>query len=127
MSSPVSRSQEEEEERKHFQKVVNAFRTYRRDTKERLGRTVANLKRLPMPQRRLLRDAGFEDGLNSVETCAEINYQLVRSILQGIGTRLFMNDDALVGRMNAGDAGSSAADGEIGDDPKTLSLPRTDR
>ncbi len=73
-------SQVDREEREHFRKVLSAFRAYKRDTKERLHRTKSFVKHLPPDQQRLLQEAGFQDNLDALENCAQVNYSLILEI-----------------------------------------------
>ena len=79
-------TKEEIEERKHFYKILQAFKSYERDSKNRLERTKLYYERIPSRHRNLLAEGGFEDHLEKIKKCIETNYKL---ILQFIGKFLF--------------------------------------
>ena len=78
-------TKEEIEERKHFFKILQAFKNYERDSKNRLERTKLYYERIPTRHKNLLAEEGFEDHLDKIKKCIETNYKL---ILQLIGKSL---------------------------------------
>ncbi len=77
---------EEQEEREHFLKVVNAFRAYRGDSRARIQRSWQSLRRLPRPQQEALRREGFEDGLRRLEECVDVNAAIIAEIVRDVAS-----------------------------------------
>ena len=75
-------TKEEIEERKHFFKILQAFKNYEQDSKNRLERTRLYYERIPSRHKNLLAEEGFGDHLEKIKKCIETNYKL---ILQFIG------------------------------------------
>ncbi len=86
MSAPATRSKEEQEEREHFLKVLNAFKAYKRDSKLRLGKSWHSLSRLPKAQQDLLEREGFQDSLKRLEECVDANAAVVAELIQDVGS-----------------------------------------
>jgi hypothetical protein len=77
----MSPTKEETEERKHFRKVVKAFRNYSRDSKDRLHRTMDYLKKIPLKHQQMINQLGFEDSLKSIDNCIELNANVLNEIV----------------------------------------------
>lgn len=83
-------TKEEIEEHKHFMRVINAYRNYLRDSKERLYRTKDYYKRIPPKHKELLKLNGFGDNLEKVEKCLEINGGVISELVDGV-EKMFEN------------------------------------
>jgi hypothetical protein len=92
----MANSKEEQEEREHFLKVLNAFRAYRRDSRLRLQKSWHSLRRLPQAQQDALKAEGFQDGLKRLEKCVEANAEVVADIVRDVGG-MFENVERSVG------------------------------
>ena len=99
-------SQEEIEERKHFNKVLQTFRSYQKDSKTRLKRSQVNVKGIPPEHQKLLSKFGyqvwrmsktngsfmtwifvaFQDHLQEVEACIDKNYDIVLKMIENANT-----------------------------------------
>lgn len=77
----MSLSKEELEEKKHFKKVVQAYRNYNRDSRDRLSRTKDYLKRLPPKHRKTLATNGYEENLKEIERCIDVNYSVIKQFI----------------------------------------------
>ena len=77
MAPPVG----EEEEKKHFLRILQAFRNYNRDAKDRLHGSMDYFKRIPAKHKSLLKDSGFEDNLKNVENCIDVNSGVIKEII----------------------------------------------
>jgi len=86
MAPPVG----EEEEKKHFLRILQAFRNYNRDAKDRLHGSMDYFKRIPAKHKSLLKDSGFEDNLKNVENCIDVNSGVIKEIIDGV-ERMFEN------------------------------------
>ena len=75
--SEMAPTKEEMEESKHFLRVVQAYRNYSRDSKERLYRTWEFFQRVPTKHQKMLSKEGFETNLKNVENCIEINAKVI--------------------------------------------------
>lgn len=76
MAPPV-----EEEEKKHFTRILTAFRNYNRDAKERLLGSTEYFKRIPAKHKALLKGSGFETHLKNVENCIDVNSGVIKEII----------------------------------------------
>jgi len=79
---------EDEEEREHFQRIVNAFRCYRTYSLQRLTKTESYLLTLPPHHQKLL--AKYALHLEEIRTCVEHNYEIIKLIIEDVST-LFEN------------------------------------
>ena len=79
-------TKEEIEEREHFRKVIAAFKSYKRDSEARLSRSHMNLKRLPLAHQQLLIKYGFKIGLENLESCVELNHNVLTAIISDAST-----------------------------------------
>lgn len=77
-------SKEEMEERQHFRRVVQAFKNYKRDSKERIQRTQNHLKRIPLEHQKLLAKHGFQEGLLNIDACVELNYAVIEDLIADV-------------------------------------------
>jgi len=88
-SSVASEQQEaardEEEERLHFQKVRNAFSSYKKHAVAAVHRREEYLGRLPKEHQRLLRKHGYQDTLDDLKEAVEANQAVVAGLLAEVG------------------------------------------
>ena len=77
MSPPA----EADEERRHFMRILTAFRNYNRDAKDRLHGSSEYFKRIPAKHRALLKDSGFQDHLKNEENCIDVNTGVIKEII----------------------------------------------
>ncbi|XP_023168955.1 carnosine N-methyltransferase isoform X2 [Drosophila hydei] len=73
-------AKEDEEERRHIQKVQNAFQYYRRYAYIRVNKTEAYLNSLSSEDQRLL--SKYRSHLDSVRNCIDCNQSVIREILR---------------------------------------------
>ena len=74
-------SREEVEERKHFLRIVQAYKNYSSDSKERLRRTWDSYKRIPSKHKALLKINGYEDDLKKIDDCIDANGKIVNEFI----------------------------------------------
>ena len=79
-------TKEEIEEREHFRKVIGAFKAYQCDSKQRITKSHMNLKRLPLAHQQLLVKHGFKEGLQSLESCVDLNHNVLANIISDAAT-----------------------------------------
>ena len=79
-------TKEEIEEREHFRKVIAAFKAYQCDSKQRITKSYMNLKRLPLAHQQLLVKHGFKEGLQSLESCVDLNHSVLADIISDAAT-----------------------------------------
>lgn len=79
-------TKEEEEEREHFCKVVSAFLQYKNNSLSRIHRTKQHLRKFPLEQQKILASNGFQEHLDALETCVELNYEVVKLIVADVNT-----------------------------------------
>ena len=72
---------EEDEEKKHFVRILTAFRNYNHDAKERLHGSMEYFKRIPAKHKSLLKSSGFESHLKNVENCIDVNSGVIKEII----------------------------------------------
>jgi len=77
-------TREEEEERLHFQKVTNAFRSYKKHSIASVHRREEYLNRLPKEHQRLLRKHGYQDSLDDMKEAIEQNNIIITSIMNDV-------------------------------------------
>jgi len=77
-------TKEEEEERLHFQKVVNAFRLYKKHSLEAIKRRENYLVTLPVDHQKMLRKHGYQDGLEELKSGVEQNNKIIGHILSDV-------------------------------------------
>jgi len=80
----VVEKKEEEAERIHFQKVVNAFRVYKQHGLNVLNRKEHYLNQLPSNHQKLLRKNGFTESLNDLKGAVENNNEIIQHILKDV-------------------------------------------
>lgn len=88
VASPVSK--EEEEERLHFQKVVNAFRLYKRHALTTVEKRERYMKELPVEHQKMLDKHGYKELLTKIRAAVEENGQIVGLIISDVDN-LFEN------------------------------------
>ncbi|XP_067123936.1 carnosine N-methyltransferase [Centruroides vittatus] len=90
MADKSSKSQEDEEERKHFQRIVNAFRCYRSHSIRRLHRSLKFMNTLPKFHQRVLEK--YKLHLEKVRVGIEHNYEIIKLIIKDVAY-MFENAD----------------------------------
>lgn len=81
---------EEELERKHFQRIVNAFRSYKLHSLKRLFSSTKYISSLPTHHQDLLK--GYRSHLDKVRVAIEHNYEIIKIIIKDVA-HLFQNAD----------------------------------
>jgi len=81
---PSSLAREEDEERAHFHKVQNAFRSYKKHSMVAVHKREEYLNRLPVEQQRLLRKHGYQDTLDDLKQAVEHNFGLITEIMKDV-------------------------------------------
>ncbi|KAF7411750.1 carnosine N-methyltransferase isoform X1 [Vespula maculifrons] len=87
-SRKVYDSYEDEEERKHFQRIVSAFKHYKSHSLQRVKKTESYLLSLPIHHQRLL--AKYKDHLQEVKRCIEYNNDIIKLIIKDV-SHIFEN------------------------------------
>ena len=77
-------SRDEEEERLHFQKVQNSFRSYKKHSLAAVHRREDYLGRLPKEHQRLLRKHGYQDTLDDLKEAVEQNSAIISDIMADV-------------------------------------------
>ena len=77
-------SREEEEERLHFQKVTNAFRSYKKQSTAGIHKKEEYLGRLPVEHQKMLRKHGYQDNLDDLKQAVELNNDIIVQILKDV-------------------------------------------
>lgn len=77
-------SRDEQEERLHFQKVRNAFRSYKKHSLAAVHRREEYLGRLPKEHQRLLRKHGYQNTLDDLKMALDQNYSIITEILADV-------------------------------------------
>ena len=77
-------SRDEEEERLHFQKVQNSFRSYKKHSLAAVHRREEYLGRLPKEHQRLLRKHGYQDTLDDLKEAVEQNSGIISDIMADV-------------------------------------------
>lgn len=83
-------SKAEEEEKLHFQKVINAFKFYKRHSINAIHKREEYLNRLPMDHQKLLRKHGYQNNLDELKEAVETNVKIVNHILADV-SEIFEN------------------------------------
>ena len=83
-------SKAEEEEKLHFQKVINAFKFYKRHSINAIHKREEYLNRLPMDHQKLLRKHGYQNNLDDLKEAVETNVKIVNHILADV-SEIFEN------------------------------------
>ena len=86
-------TKEANEEMQHFKKVINAFKSYKRDSDIRLNRSNINLKRLPLQHQQIINKHGFKSSLESLQSCIDLNHRVLSEMI-GESDKMFENSDA---------------------------------
>ncbi|XP_055939566.1 carnosine N-methyltransferase-like [Argiope bruennichi] len=87
---PEPEETEEELERKHFQRIVNAFRSYKLHSLKRLYNSTKYISSLSPHQQDLLK--GYRIHLDQVRVAIEHNYEIIKVIIKDVA-HLFQNAD----------------------------------
>ncbi|XP_008560098.1 carnosine N-methyltransferase [Microplitis demolitor] len=77
----MSNSYEDEEERKHFQRIVSAFKHYKPHSLQRVRKTENYLSSLPQHHQQLL--IKYREHLQQVKVCIEHNAEIIKLITRG--------------------------------------------
>ncbi|XP_035220920.1 carnosine N-methyltransferase-like isoform X2 [Stegodyphus dumicola] len=77
-------------ERKHFQRIVNAFRSYKLHSLKRLYNSTKYISSLPQYQQDLLKN--YRSHLDKVRVAIEHNYEIIKIIIKDVA-HLFQNAD----------------------------------
>lgn len=77
-------SNEDLEERLHFQKVINSFKAYKKHSISAIHKREEYLNKLPMEHQKLLRKHGYQETLDDLKQAVEKNYQIVCHILNDV-------------------------------------------
>ncbi|XP_014214936.1 carnosine N-methyltransferase isoform X2 [Copidosoma floridanum] len=83
-SKPKSKNStyEDEEEKKHFQRIVSAFKYYKPHSLQRVKKTEKYLLSLPAHHQKLL--SNYKDHLNQVKQCIENNDEIIKLIIKDV-------------------------------------------
>ncbi|XP_023289200.1 carnosine N-methyltransferase [Orussus abietinus] len=73
---------EDEEERKHFQRIVSAFKYYKTHSLQRVKKTETYLQSLPLHHQKLL--SNYRDHLQEVKRCIENNDEIIKLIIKDV-------------------------------------------
>lgn len=79
-----NKNKEELEERLHFQKVMNAFRAYKKHSITSIHKREDYLNRLPMEHQKLLRKHGYQETLDDLKLAVDKNYTIINHILKDV-------------------------------------------
>jgi len=77
-------SKEELEERLHFQKVINAFRAYKKHSIAAIHKREEYLNRLPMEHQKLLRKHGYQETMDDLKLAVDRNNSIINHILKDV-------------------------------------------
>ena len=69
------------EEKLHFQKVINAFRLYKKHSINTIHRREEYLNKIPIEHQKLLRKHGYQDTLDDLKQAVEKNNEIVNHVL----------------------------------------------
>ena len=84
MNETKVESNEDLEERLHFQKVINSFKAYKKHSISAIHKREEYLNKLPMEHQKLLRKHGYQETLDDLKQAVEKNYQIVCHILNDV-------------------------------------------
>ncbi|XP_053674437.1 carnosine N-methyltransferase [Anopheles nili] len=87
---PTSETEDMEEERKNFFKIIAAFKYYRRSSMIELMRKEHFLETLPQAHQTML--VKYRDHLRNIKQCIDVNMQVITQIIQDANC-LFQNTD----------------------------------
>ena len=91
-------TKEAKEEEQHFKKIINAFKSYKRDSDARLTRSSSNLKRMPLNTQKIINKNGFKANLEILQCCIDLNYGVLKDMIAE-PDKMFDNSDS---RYNGG-------------------------
>ena len=77
-------SKEELEERLHFQKVLNAFKSYKKHSIASIHKREDYLNRLPMEHQKLLRKHGYQESMDDLKLAVDRNSTIINHILKDV-------------------------------------------
>jgi len=77
----IDETQDDIEEKLHFQKVANAFRSYKKHSINTVHKKEEYLNRLPIEHQKLLRKHGYQDTLDDLKQAVEKNMEVIQHIL----------------------------------------------
>jgi len=75
---------EEEAERLHFQKVKNAFRSYKKHSLAAVHKREEYLSRLPKEHQRLLRKHGYQETMDDLKEAVDQNHGIISKIMADV-------------------------------------------
>ena len=84
LDNRTDESKVEYEEKLHFQKVINAFRSYKRHSIAAIHKREQYLNKLPIEHQKLVRKHGYQDNLDDLKQAVEKNTEIVGHILQDV-------------------------------------------
>uniref|UniRef100_A0A4Y0BFT7 N2227 domain-containing protein n=1 Tax=Anopheles funestus TaxID=62324 RepID=A0A4Y0BFT7_ANOFN len=88
--SEISVSEDMEEERKNFFKIIAAFKYYRHSSIAELKRKETFLQTLPPAHQKML--SNYQEHLQNLKRCIDVNAQVIKQIIQDANC-LFQNAD----------------------------------
>lgn len=97
MDDQVGGFQDDIEERKHFQLIVESFKAYDSHSSQRISKLLSDFRKLPERQRNFLPD--YEDNCKTLLECNEKNYQIIQLILEDVDG-MFENSDNYNSKTN---------------------------
>ena len=77
----IDETKDDIEEKLHFQKVANAFRSYKKHSINTVHKKEEYLNRLPIEHQKLLRKHGYQDTLDDLKQAVEKNMEVIQHIL----------------------------------------------
>ena len=77
----MEKTKEAKEEEQHFKKIINAFKSYKRDSDARLSRSNMNVKRLPLTHQKIINKHGFKSNLETLQCCVDLNYRVLTAMI----------------------------------------------
>lgn len=81
---PDAKQIDEEEERLHFQKVINTFRLYKKVSLNTINKKEHYLNHLPAEHQKLLRKNGYNSMLTDLKAAVEANNEIVQHIIKDV-------------------------------------------
>ena len=81
---------QQQQEREHFMRVVKAFQDYKKDSRDRLDRTLDNLSKISLEQQQTLEQHGYQKSLKALETCINLNDMVIKDVIADVSS-MFIN------------------------------------
>ena len=82
MANRKENARNAEEERKHFLRVVQAFKNYPLDSKDRIRRTKTYLREIPAEHQTLLSNQSYMDHLAGLVKHIQLNTEITNHIIE---------------------------------------------